>query len=180
MPAPSRFWQSMIPLFSHPTGLAVDRLLMRVLDRSLMGHMYHRAGGMPLRPHLLLRTIHWKTGRIRTVVLPYQRSRGPGDEEWILVVGSHGGRPTDAIWSLNLRVHPQVWFRVDRLWRFGRARVAQGAERESLWKQITAEGAYLFYEKPAHPRIIPAVVMEPIADVERPREDFHPTSPGRN
>ncbi len=147
---------------------------MRVLDRSLMGHMYHRAGGMPLRPHLLLRTIHWKTGRIRTVVLPYQKSRRPGGEERILVVGSHGGRPTDPIWCLNLRVHPQVWFRVDRQWRFGRARIAQGAERESLWKEITAEGAYRFYEKAAHPRIIPAVVIEPLGDAERPSEDFHP------
>ncbi len=172
MPAPSRFWQRMIPFFSHPTGLAIDRLLMGVLDRSLMGHMYHRAAGMPLRPHLLLRTIHWKTGRIRTVVLPYQKSRDPGGEERILVVGSHGGRPTDAIWSLNLRAHPQVWFRVERRWHFGRAHIAQGAERESVWKEITAEGAYRHYEKAAHPRIIPAVVIEPLVDPKRPREDM--------
>jgi deazaflavin-dependent oxidoreductase (nitroreductase family) len=162
----------MIPLFSHPTGLAIDRVLVRLFDRSLMGHMYHRAGGMPLRPHLLLRTIHWKTGRIRSVVLPYQESRGPAGEEWILVVGSHGGRPSDAVWSLNLRVHPEVWFRVGRRWRFGRARVTQGAEREAVWKQVTAGGAYLFYEKPASPRIIPAVVLELAGTPERPREDF--------
>ncbi len=172
MPAPSRFWQRMIPLFSHPTGLAIDRMLVRLFDRSLMGHMYHRAAGMPLRPHLLLRTIHWKTGRIRTVVLPYQESRGPGGEERILVVGSHGGRPTDAIWSLNLRAHPEVWFRAGRRWRFGRAWIAQGAEREAVWKQVTAGGAYLFYEKPAHPRVIPAIVIEPLRGAERPSEDF--------
>ena len=71
MPAPpSRFWQRMIPVFSHPTGLAIDRWLVRIFDRSLMGHMYHRAAGTTLRPHMLLKTIHWKTGRVRTIVLP--------------------------------------------------------------------------------------------------------------
>ncbi len=169
---PSRFWQRMIPVFSHPTGLAIDRALVRVFDVSLMGHMYERAGGMPPRPHLLMKTIHWKTGAIKTIVLPYQESTGPNGEERILVVGSHGGRPTDAIWSLNLRAHPQVWYRVARHWHFGRARIAQGAEREAVWQEITAEGAYLYYEKTAHPRIIPAVIIEPLRDSGRPKEDF--------
>ena len=170
--SPSRFWQRLIPFFSHPTGLAIDRALVRVFDRSLMGHMYHRAAGMPLRRHLLLRTIHWQTGAIRTVVLPFEKNVGPQGEERILVVGSHGGRPTDAIWSLNLRAHRQVWYRVERQWTFGHARIAQGAEREAIWREITAEGAYLYYEKIAHPRIVPAVVIEPQRRVTRPGEDF--------
>lgn len=169
---PSRFWQRMIPWFSHPMGLAIDRVLVRILDRSLMGHMYHRAAGMPLRPHLLLRTVHWKTGAARTIVLPYQSSRGPNGEERLLVVASHGGRPTDPIWCLNLRAHPLVWYRAQRQWTVGRARIAQGAEREAVWKEITAEGAYRHYEKAAHPRIIPAVVIEPLVDPKRPCEDM--------
>ena len=162
----------MIPLFSHPTGLAIDRALVRVFDASLMGHMYQRAGGMPLRRHLLMKTIHWKTGAIRMVVLPYQESTGPKGEQRILVVGSHGGRATDAIWSLNLRAHPQVWYRVARRWQFGRARIAQGSEREAVWREITADGAYRHYEKTAQPRIIPAVIIEPLRDSARPKEDF--------
>ena len=93
-------------------------------------------------------------------------------EERMVVVGSHGGRPTDAIWSLNLRAHPLVWYRVARQWHFGRARIAQGAEREAVWREITTEGAYLYYEKTAHPRIIPAVIIEPQRDSVRPKEDF--------
>lgn len=170
--APSRFWQRMIPVFAHPAGLAVDRVLMRLFNVSLMGRMFMRAGGFPLRPHLLLRTIHWKTGRLRTVVLPYQRDADSGGRERYLVAGSLGGAPRDPVWALNIRAHPQVWFRIGRCWHFGRARVAAGEERDALWAAFTADGAYRQYQKMAHPRLIPLVILEPVRGPGRPREDF--------
>jgi deazaflavin-dependent oxidoreductase (nitroreductase family) len=169
MPPPSRFYRRLIPWISNPRGLAVDRWLVRATARSLMGHAYHRAGGYPLRPHLLLTTIHWRTGTRRTVVLPYSEDGGR-----YLVVGSHGGRPTDPIWALNVRAHPEVWVRPrDRRWRFARAHVAQGAERERLWAEITAAGAYHYYQRAAHPRLLPVVVLAPadLASAARPAED---------
>ena len=169
MPTPSHFWRRVIPWISHPTGLAVDRWLVRATGHSLMGRAYLRAGGYPVRPHLLLETQHWRSGTRRTVVLPYFE-----DEGRYLVVGSHGGRPTDPIWALNVRAHPAVWVRAaDRRWRFARAHVARGDERARLWSRITADGSYLHYAKHARPREIPVVVIDPGAarSAERPAED---------
>jgi len=166
---PSRFWRRVIPIVSNPTGLAVDRLLVSATGESLVGRAYLRAGGYPVRPHLLLETAHWRSGRRRSVVLPYGEDGGR-----FVVVGSHGGRPTDPIWALNVRAHPWVWVRPrDRRWRFARAHVAQGEERERLWRAITAEGAYRLYERHAHPRQIPVVVIAPAdaAGAVRPSED---------
>ena len=169
MPQPSRFYRRLIPWISNPRGLAVDRWLVRATGHSLVGRVYLRAGGFALRPHLLLETSHWRSGARRTVVLPYSEDGGR-----YLVVGSHGGRPTDPIWALNLRAQPEVRVRAaDRRWRRARAHVAQGAERERLWRAITAEGAYRYYERAAHPRVIPVVVVEPVdpGAAARPGED---------
>jgi deazaflavin-dependent oxidoreductase (nitroreductase family) len=108
-------------------------------------------------------------------VLPYSE-----DASRYLVVGSHGGRPTDPIWALNVRAHPTVWVRpADRRWRLAKAHVAQGEERERLWREITADGSYLYYAKHSQPRVIPIVVIEPVepAAARRPREDLAP-APG--
>jgi deazaflavin-dependent oxidoreductase (nitroreductase family) len=175
MSEPSRLWRRVIPWISHPAGLAVDRWLVRATGHSLMGRAYLRAGGYPVRPHLLLTTLHWRTGARRTVVLPYSEDAGR-----YLVVGSHGGRPTDPIWALNVRAHPTVWVRpADRRWRLAKAHVAQGDERERLWRGITADGSYLYYAKHSQPRVIPIVVIEPVepAAAHRPREDRAP-APG--
>jgi len=174
MPEPSRFWRRVIPFISHPAGLAVDRLLVRATGHSLMGRAYLRAGGYPVRPHLLLATLHWRTGNRRTVVLPYFEREGR-----YLVVGSHGGRPTDPIWALDVRAHPTVWVRpADRRWRFARAHVARGEERERLWREITADGSYLYYAKHAQPRVIPIVVIDPVeaSAARRPSEDRAPAA----
>ena len=168
MPAGSKLYRRLVPLVSNPAGLALDRCLVRATGHSLVGRVYLRAGGYALRPHLLLTTIHWKTGALRTVVLPYSEDGGR-----YLVVGSHGGRPTDPVWARNVRAHAEVWLRPpDRRWRFARAHVAQGEERERLWRGITAEGAYRYYERLAHPRVIPVVVLEPSDPAAaRPPED---------
>ena len=174
MTGQSTFYRRLIPWISNPRGLAVDRWLVRATGRSLMGHAYLRAGGFALRPHLLLETIHWRSGLRRTVVLPYQEDAGR-----LLVVGSHGGRPTDPIWVHNLRTHPEVWVRPrDRRWRFASAHVAKDAERQRLWEAITAEGAYRSYERAAHPRVIPVVVITPVDPraAIRPSEDRAPGS----
>jgi deazaflavin-dependent oxidoreductase (nitroreductase family) len=86
--------------------------------------------------------------------LPY-RCDGEG---W-LVVGSHGGRPTDAIWAKNLRAHPEVELQIG--WRRFPATAAEvsGDERERVWKIVTGDGAYIGYATIAHPRIIPVFAL---------------------
>ncbi len=165
---PSRFHQRLIPWLSNPRGLAVDRLLVRATGYSFMGRMYERAGGSKPRPHLLVQTTHWKTGVRKTIVLPYQVVDGR-----YVVVGSHGGRPTDPIWALNLRAHPEVWVRPKGAsWQFCRAHMARDAERDVLWKVVSQGGAYLHYKKTAYPRRIPLFAFDPEPQRARPDEDW--------
>jgi deazaflavin-dependent oxidoreductase (nitroreductase family) len=142
-------------LFSNPRGLRFDRALVAATGFSLINQLYARAGGFTPRPCLLVTTEHHETGALRTVVLPY-RTDG---EAW-LVVGSHGGRPTDAIWAKNLRAHPRVEIQVGRRRIPVTAREAEGAERERVWEIVAGDGAYVGYQKMAHPRIIPVFVLE--------------------
>lgn len=146
-------------LFSNPLGLRLDRGLVAATGFSLINQFYARAGGFTPRPCLLLTTRHHETGAPRAVVLPYRR-----DGECWLVVGSHGGRPNDAVWAKNLRAHPEVGIRVG--WRRipVSAREATGVERERAWKIVTDDGAYLGYAKMAHPRVIPVFVLAPTTD----------------
>ena len=139
---------------SNPTGLRIDRWLVGATGFSLINHFYARAAGLQPRPCLLLTTRHHKTGLARTVVLPFQRD----GERW-LVVGSHGGRPTDAIWAKNLRVHREVEIRVQRRRIPIDAQEAMGEARERVWKIVTVDGGYLQYQKAAHPRVIPVFVL---------------------
>lgn len=168
-----QFYRRLIPVFSNPWGLAIDRVLVRFTDWSLLTTIYRRAGGLPNWPSLLMTTIHWKTGQQRSVVLPYKR-----DADQMIIIGSHGGRPTDAIWSLNLRAHPIAWVRI-RGRRFAcHVRLAAGQERERLWAEVSQGGAYAHYAKTAYPREIPIFALEPAESVaSRPQESRAPTAP---
>ena len=169
----SKFWQRMIPLLANPTGLAVDRFLMRHFNLSFMGPMFTRAGGFADRPHLILRTIHWKTGELKDVVLPYSK-----DNENYIVVGSHGGRPTDAIWCLNIRASSATWICVARQWYFCEATILQDEERERCFDIVSDDGGYRNYTKMAAKyRQLPIVSLNSSLLRSRPQEDPFPGSP---
>lgn len=173
MALPPQFYRRWIPVFSNPTGLAIDRVLVRFTDWSLLTTLYRKAGGLPNWPSLLMTTIHWKTGKLRDVVLPYKEH---GTQ--MIIIGSHGGRPTDAIWSLNLRAHPVAWVRI-RGRRFACAtELAAGEKRERLWEEVSQGGAYAHYAKTAFPREIPIFVLSPLDHVAmRPAESQAPGAP---
>lgn len=166
MPLSPQFYRRWIPVFSNPWGLAIDRLLVRFTDWSLLTTIYRGAGGLPNWPSFLMTTIHWKSGRLRSVVLPYTH-----DGDRMIIVGSHGGRPTDAIWSLNLRAHPIAWVRI-RGKRFAcSVRLAAGEEHDRLWSQVSQGGAYAHYAKTAYPREIPIFLLVPLdTTATRPAE----------
>ena len=169
-PQPSKFWQKMIPYLANPRGLAVDRFLMRNFNYSFMGRMFTRAAGFTDRPHLILRTIHWKTGAVKEVVLPYSR-----DGENYLVVGSHGGRPTDAIWSLNIRANSSTWICVNRQWHYCDAQVLQADAREKAFAIVNADGGYSNYTRMTKKiRQLPVVCLAPNPARQRPQEDPPP------
>jgi deazaflavin-dependent oxidoreductase (nitroreductase family) len=156
-----RLWMRLALLFSNPTGLQIDRALVAATGFSLINQFYSRAGGFTPRPCLLVTTRHHKTGALRTVVLPYRNDGGA----W-LVVGSHGGQTTDAIWAKNLRVHPEVEIRVDRRPLNVKAIDTSGVERDRVWNIVSDDGAYSAYAKSAFPRVIPVFRLEPLGASE--------------
>jgi deazaflavin-dependent oxidoreductase (nitroreductase family) len=104
---------------------------------------------------LILTTTGRRSGQQRSKALI---SGEDGDNH--VVIASNGGSPRHTDWYLNLREHPEVEVQVkDDRFR-ARARTAEGAERERLWK-LMAEiwPAYDDYQRRTD-RQIPVVVLE--------------------
>lgn len=115
-------------------------------------------GGPGVLPTLLLTTTGRKTGERRDAPLIYGESDGN-----YVVVASRGGTPTHPVWFLNLESDPECELQVGRKHLRARARVAEGVERERLWRQMAEiYPPYDEYQKNASPsRAIPVVVLEP-------------------
>ena len=115
-------------------------------------------GGPGMLPTLLLTTTGRKSGEPRPLPLIY----GGAGRSYV-VIASKGGMPTHPVWFLNLEANPQCELQVGRKHHKARARVAEGEEREHLWKQMVAiYPPYADYQKSATTRVIPVVVLDPI------------------
>ena len=161
-----QLWMRLALLFSNPAGLRIDRALVSATAFSLINQFYSRAGGFTPHPCLLLTTRHHKTGEPRSVVLPYRRD----GHRW-LVVGSHGGRPNDAVWAKNLRANPVAEIRMGRRRVPVTAYEAANEERSRVWNIVTDDGAYLAYERTAHPRVIPVFALVSAFELEEKSRD---------
>lgn len=106
---------------------------------------------------LILTTTGRRSGQPRPKALIF----GEDDGRYV-VVASKGGAPRHPEWYRNLLAHPDVEVQVkDRRFR-ARARTAEGAERERLWRLMTGIWpAYDAYQQRTE-RQIPVVVLEPI------------------
>lgn len=114
-------------------------------------------GGPGLLPTLLLTTKGRKSGTPRPLPLIYGTS---GDSH--VVIASKGGMPNHPLWYLNLEAEPRCEVQVGAKHISARARVAEGEERERLWKQLAEiYPPYLDYQK-ATERTIPVVVLDPV------------------
>ena len=82
------FYRRLIPLVMIPRASVVERLVFRWTGFSLFNPIMTRASGFDPRPCLFLRTVHWKTGKTRDMVLPYLVDGGR-----FVVTGSLAGRP---------------------------------------------------------------------------------------
>ena len=110
-------------------------------------------------PLLLLHHAGAKTGAERVNPLVYQQVGGS-----YAVFGSFGGQPRDPQWFRNLVAHPDVTLEVGTSTVQARARVAEGAERASIWAtQKERMPHFADYEKNAAPREIPVVLLDPVA-----------------
>lgn len=107
---------------------------------------------------LLLTTKGHRSGRLRTVPLPYFRLAGQ-----TVVVASYGGHARDPAWLRNIRQEPQV--QVQRGFRrsAARARILLDAERAGPWAELSkAFPRYAGYQERTA-RQIPLVVLETCA-----------------
>ena len=124
-------------------------------------HMWDSAplGGPGLLPTLLLTTKGRKSGEPRALPLIY----GPVGDGYV-VIASKGGLPKHPIWYLNLEAHPECDLQVGAERVAARARVAEGEERERLWKQMAAiYPPYNDYQARAGERTIPVVALDRVA-----------------
>jgi deazaflavin-dependent oxidoreductase (nitroreductase family) len=122
-------------------------------------HMWDSSpgGGPGLLPTLLLTTTGRKSGKPRDVPLIYGEADGKH-----VVVASRGGTPTHPVWFLNLEANPECEIQVSTKHLRVRARVAEGEERERLWRQMASiYPPYDDYQQSAGERTIPVVVLEP-------------------
>ena len=115
-------------------------------------------GGPGLLPTLLLTTLGKKTGQPRPLPLIYGEAGGS-----YVVIASKGGLPKHPIWYLNLEANPDCELMVGPKKVSARARVAEGEERQRLWKQLAAiYPPYNEYQERAAARTIPVVVLDPV------------------
>lgn len=127
------------------------RLLRATKGRLRFG--FFLAGDLPV---LALTTKGRKSGEPRTSVVAYQRE-GDG----FAVIASNAGAHRPPAWWLNLREDPDCEAHADGERVKLRARVAEGEQRERLWRRFNEKNpdfdAYQSYTE----REIPVVVLEP-------------------
>jgi deazaflavin-dependent oxidoreductase (nitroreductase family) len=104
---------------------------------------------------LLLHTTGAKSGQRRIAPLAYRR-----DGEHLVVFASKAGAPTNPDWYHNLLTNPGVTVEVGSETFDATARVADGEERERLWKQQKADiPNFAEYEQKTD-RTIPVIILE--------------------
>jgi deazaflavin-dependent oxidoreductase (nitroreductase family) len=114
-------------------------------------------GGPGVLPTLLLTTTGRKSGKPRALPLIYGEAGGA-----YVVIASKGGMPKHPVWFLNLEANPACRLMVGARALSARARVAEGDERDRLWKQMAGiYPPYDEYQERASARTIPVVVLDP-------------------
>jgi len=123
------------------------------LYRASRGRLFGRLDRAPV---LLLTTTGRKSGVPRTAPVVYL-----ADGERIVVIGSNAGNTRTPAWALNLRSNPdaEVEVRADR--RRVTARVAEGEEREALWRRMNEQYAGFDDYRSRTSRDISVFVLEP-------------------
>lgn len=138
---------------SESIGLTGDEHVRRYRETDgEVGHSWREGSTV-----LLLTTTGRRSGERRTHALIY----GVDGESYVLVA-SRGGAPTHPKWYLNLDADPDVEIQVLGDVLPARARTATGAERERLWRTMTAIWPPYDSYQARTEREIPVVVVEPV------------------
>jgi F420H(2)-dependent quinone reductase len=134
-------------------GLRVTGKLNVPIYRLTRGRI---GGRIAKAPVLLLTTVGRRSGQSRTAPVVYLR-----DGERLIVIGSNAGNERPPAWALNLEANPdaEVQIRGDR--SQVRARIAEGAEREELWRKSNDQYSGFDIYQDRTSRNIRVFVLEP-------------------
>jgi deazaflavin-dependent oxidoreductase (nitroreductase family) len=126
------------------------------IDRVLLPATRGRVSSAPGRNILLLDTIGAKSGQRRRTPLQFVR-----DGDHVVLIASRGGDVKHPAWFHNLKKRRRVHVIGPHITGDWHARIAQGDERERLWR-IAAQyyPGYDAYRDRAGGREIPVVVLE--------------------
>ncbi|MEE6261048.1 nitroreductase family deazaflavin-dependent oxidoreductase [Plantactinospora sonchi] len=137
-----------------PLVVPADRLVAR-LTRG-------RVIALGMVPSLLLTTTGRRSGQPRSTPL-----LAVPDGDGYVVVGSNWGRSEHPAWTLNLLAHPAATVTVGGREIPVQGRLAEGAERDRLWRLLVAEWpAYQTYVNRAGGRELRVFRLEPRQRVE--------------
>ncbi len=121
--------------------------------KATRGRLMGRVGRAPV---LLLTTTGRRSGEPRTAPVVFSR-----DGENLVVIGSNAGNARTPAWALNLRATQDARVQVRGERRPVRARVAEGKERERLWKLANDDYAGFDDYEQLTDRDISVFVLEP-------------------
>lgn len=121
--------------------------------RATRGRLFARIGRAPV---LLLTTTGRQSGRERTAPVLYL-----ADGERLVVIGSNAGNARPPAWTLNLKANPEAEVQVRGTRRRVRARFAEGAERDELWRRMNDQYGGFDDYRARTGRQIDLVVLEP-------------------
>ncbi len=104
---------------------------------------------------LLLTTIGAKSGQVRTNPVAYTT-----DGDHIIIIASKGGAPTNPDWYHNIKANPVVTVELGREQFQARAIVAEGTERDRLFRQMAdVMPGFADYQRNTD-RQIPVIILE--------------------
>jgi proline iminopeptidase len=129
----------------------------RYLADGAAGHLWDStfAGGPGPLPTLLLTTRGRKSGQDSVMPLLYGAVAGG-----YAIIASKGGAPQHPGWFHNLRAQDTVTVQVANEVFSARPRIAEGAERASIWRQMVAMYPPFADYQAKTAREIPVVVLE--------------------
>lgn len=135
-----------------------NRLAVFLYRRS-KGRIGGSAKGQPL---LLLTAPGRKTGQPRTVSVTYFEHNGS-----YVVAGSAGGMKTDPQWIKNLSATPSAHIQIGAAEMDVKVRIAQGEERDALWRDVvTAQAPFFAGYQAKTGRTIPIAFLDPAPNAD--------------
>lgn len=146
------FW-SRFSMSLGRSGLRLAGKMNIPVYRATRGRVWGKVGKAPV---LLLTSTGRRSGQQRVAPVVYL-----ADGANVIVIGSNAGNKNEPGWSFNLKANPDAHVEIGAEHRDVRARVAEGEERERLWKAMNVQYSGFDDYEAKTSRDIAVFVLEP-------------------